>query len=244
MTQVDPNEFKWGWGVLINLPSMKISLVYVLCIWTGLFLCKKFKINYSEQLRFPLSIFNIFVSLGNLVCFYLFAKGILRLQSHSFYANETGPDLQTAFDLFYFLKQVELLDTAFIILRRNYRQLTTLHIYHHASILVLAEAGTITYTAPVSVGCIINCFVHIIMYFYWALVSRSFDVRSWKKQITQLQLLQFFVAFGMLMHGYSLGVYCIYAPLYDLSMIVLFGNFYYRNYILSPPPPREKEKSK
>ena len=43
-----------------------------------------------------------FVSLGNLVCFYLFAKGILRLQSHSFYANETGPDLQTAFDLFIF----------------------------------------------------------------------------------------------------------------------------------------------
>ena len=103
--------------------------------------------------------------------------------------------------------------------------------------------------------CIINCFVHIIMfalsvstpppflllfsfpffflsnpppfsrYFYWALVSRSFDVRSWKKQITQLQLLQFFVAFGMLMHGYSLGVYCIYAPLYDLSMIVLLAIF-------------------
>ena len=36
---------------------------------------------------------------------------------------------------FFIVKFVELLDTFFIICKGNYRQLTFLHIYHHASVI-------------------------------------------------------------------------------------------------------------
>jgi hypothetical protein len=78
-------------------------------------------------------------------------------------------------------------------------------------------------------------------YGYWGLVAAGFDMAHHKKLITQVQLLQFIVGLFLLTHGYTLGAYCIYAPLYDMSMLLLFGNFYYRSYVSQPSPRIEKK---
>lgn len=43
--------------------------------------------------------------------------------------------------LFYLTKGIEFIDTCFIIFRKKERQLTFLHVYHHASTLLLSRIG-------------------------------------------------------------------------------------------------------
>ena len=64
---------------------------------------------------------------------------------------------------------------------------------------------------------------------------------SYKKMITQIQLLQFFIGGVLFTHGYLSGGFCIYAPLYDLSMILLFSNFYYKSYVRGAKVHEKKE---
>ncbi|EFN80156.1 Elongation of very long chain fatty acids protein AAEL008004 [Harpegnathos saltator] len=40
---------------------------------------------------------------------------------------------------------------------------------------------------------VFNIFVHSIMYTHYLLSSMKIDTKSWKKHITQLQMLQFFI---------------------------------------------------
>ena len=57
------------------------------------------------------------------------------------------------------------------------------------------------------------------------------DMSNYKKMVTQIQLLQFVLGGILLTHGYMRGGFCIYAPLYDVSMILLFSDFYYKSYV-------------
>lgn len=52
--------------------------------------------------------------------------------------------------------------------------------------------------------------------------------------------MQFIGGLPIYLYGYFYHSYCIYGILYDLSMIVLFGNFYLRAYVL---PRKSKEKA-
>lgn len=77
------------------------------------------------------------------------------------------------------------------------------------------------------------------MYTYYLLTSYKMSQPWWKKHITQLQLLQFFL---ILIHASQLiWAECDYpkwpAALLlpqNLFMIVLFGDFYYKAYIKKP----------
>nr|XP_022906047.1 uncharacterized protein LOC111417878 [Onthophagus taurus] len=100
----------------------------------------------------------------------------------------------------YFLsKVIELLDTIFFILRKKYSQVTTLHLYHHAStafiIWVTAKyvgGGQATFAG------FLNSFVHIIMYTYYLIAGLGPKYQkylTWKKYITQIQLIQFLIIF-------------------------------------------------
>lgn len=40
---------------------------------------------------------------------------------------------------------MELLDTVFMMLRHKFRQISTLHVYHHASMVLLADLGYTRY---------------------------------------------------------------------------------------------------
>ena len=111
--------------------------------------------------------------LHNLTCFvasvYTFVAGV--------YALTTTPSLLTVSEgnsnvihvlyAYWISKVIELLDTVFIIFGHKKRQLTALHVFHHSSMLLLADfAYSRTRWTPISVGFTINSFVHIVMYGY------------------------------------------------------------------------------
>lgn len=88
-------------------------------------------------------------------------------------------------------------------------------------------------------GAMVNCFIHVIMYSYYALAAMGDFVKPflwWKKYLTILQLLQF-------TSGVVLGLHAIltdcqftrwmqyFFVIYAFSFLVLFLNFYKRSYI-------------
>ncbi|XP_055380173.1 elongation of very long chain fatty acids protein AAEL008004-like, partial [Condylostylus longicornis] len=101
--------------------------------------------------------------------------------------------------VYYLAKISELLDTVFFILRKRDRQVTFLHVYHH-SVMPMISWGTTKYY-PGGHGTFIgtlNSFVHIIMYSYYLLSAMGPWIQPylwWKKHITNLQLIQFCMAF-------------------------------------------------
>jgi hypothetical protein len=136
-------------------------------------------------------------------------------------------------------KYVELLDTLFFVLRGSLRQVTVLHVFHHSSILVLAEfAARLTPWPSIGVVVALNSFVHVFTYFYyaWSAVAR---VPVWaKRRVTELQLAQFAVLLTHAALGRAAGTFCIWSLLYGASMIGLFGHFYIGAYLF----PARKEK--
>jgi len=148
------------------------------------------------------------------------------------FLNNDHKVLLLALRLYWLSKIYELLDTIFMLVRRKFNQVSTLHLYHHASMAVMMEWF---YRAHPVMGLwvpgFLNSFVHIVMYSYYTLTALG---RSpwWKKYLTQLQLTQF----GLLIcHGIYGGlftddhVYWFYVA-YEISMMVCFLQFYDRAY--------------
>ena len=66
--------------------------------------------------------------------------------------------------LFYVSKIPEFLDTALMLLKQNYRQVSVLHVYHHSTVFLFwswvvcrAPGGDVYYSATVNSG------IHVIM---------------------------------------------------------------------------------
>lgn len=86
----------------------------------------------------------------------------------------------------------------------------------------------------------INTFVHTIMYTHYLLTSLKINTSGWKKHITHLQLVQFFL---ITVHYLQLAWEDCDFPLWpayimvpqNLFMIILFGDFYYKTYIKKKP---------
>uniref|UniRef100_A0A665WT65 Elongation of very long chain fatty acids protein n=1 Tax=Echeneis naucrates TaxID=173247 RepID=A0A665WT65_ECHNA len=138
---------------------------------------------------------------------------------------------------FYFSKVIELSDTIFFILRKKNNQLTFLHVYHHATMIFNWWAG-VKYVAggqSFLIG-LINSLVHVVMYLYYGLAALGPSMAKylwWKRYLTSLQLLQFFMV--TIHTTYNLFADCdfpdsmnIVVLAYSLSLIALFSNFYYR----------------
>ncbi|XP_064624279.1 very long chain fatty acid elongase 7-like isoform X2 [Lineus longissimus] len=142
---------------------------------------------------------------------------------------------------FFFSKVIELLDTAFFILRKKNNQLSFLHVYHHSTMIINWWLGARYVPGGQSfMVALLNSFVHIWMYSYYGLAAVGPHMQKylgWKRYLTSLQLLQF-VAFTI--HtGYNMTTDCAFPQgfnyavfLYGLSLITLFGNFYYQQYVL------------
>ncbi|KAL7491727.1 hypothetical protein ACHAWT_001015 [Skeletonema menzelii] len=88
-------------------------------------------------------------------------------------------------------KYLEFFDTYFMILRGNMKQVSFLHIYHHATI-AWAWWIAITFSpgGDVYFGALLNSFIHVMMYAYYALALLKVQC-PWKRFLTQAQLLQF-----------------------------------------------------
>jgi len=140
------------------------------------------------------------------------------------------------------IKHVELLDTVFFVLRKKYNQVSFLHVFHHTIVCwglwVMFKHRLVGYIAAI-IGSL-NFFVHVLLYSYYLLSSLGPEVTKylwWKKYLTTLQIMQFFVYIFYISYSYLKGCEN-FAGMYEITLLsavamtVLFFNFYYQNYIV------------
>lgn len=146
---------------------------------------------------------------------------------------------------YYMLKLLDLTDTIIFVLRKKDSQVSFLHIYHHAAIYITSYFSTRFYPGGhTSMLGIINCYVHVAMYFYYFLtvLRPEFISMKWKKTLTLFQILQFaamVVHFSVPLFIYPACQYSKYWLSFTLAqnifMLVMFSDFYVRSYIIRKP---------
>lgn len=141
----------------------------------------------------------------------------------------------------YFLcKLIELLDTVFFIFRKKQRQVTFLHVYHHALMPWCAWIGVRFVAGGHStlLG-LINSFIHIIMYTYYMLAALGPQMQPylwWKKYLTLMQIVQFMII--LVHHAQVMFNGCNFPKPLSMLLIInsviflyLFGSFYVTSYM-------------
>lgn len=149
--------------------------------------------------------------------------------------------------LFFCSKIIELVDTIFFILRKKNSQVTFLHVYHHATMVMnwWMAAKYVPSGQSFFIG-VVNSLIHTLMYAYYALACMGPRVQKllwWKKYMTSLQLVQFVLVVTHTGNALYISS-CDYPYLYGFitfyyawSMMFLFLNFYYHTYISANKTP-------
>lgn len=143
-------------------------------------------------------------------------------------------------------KFIDYLETLFFILRKSFKQVTVLHVYHHVMMttfvylhMSLQGVGGHGSTVPM-----LNTLVHTIMYVYYLLSSIDPELKKslwWKKYITQMQLAQFAIDFVhqlwplvVVRDCPIVKVWNVIVLIQSVVMMYMFGNFYIKTYIKKP----------
>jgi elongation of very long chain fatty acids protein 4 len=149
--------------------------------------------------------------------------------------SPAGAPLAYAVWVNYISKPTEYFDTLFFLLRGNLRQVSFLHVSHHAVMPVMIASAVLEYPGGNSAfGPGLNSFVHVFMYLYYLLTGLGISMPLFiKKSITVIQLVQFGLiscqALYLLADGYfkywntKLGWMAIFLM---VQMFSLFGNFF------------------
>ncbi|KAG5886825.1 hypothetical protein JTB14_006785 [Gonioctena quinquepunctata] len=142
---------------------------------------------------------------------------------------------------FFWLKLFDWLDTIFFVLRKSNRQISLLHIYHHASTVFCTWLGLVFYPGGHSLFLpAMNILVHAVMFFYYLLTcidSTWKESRIFKRSLTQIQMVQFIAL--IIFYGRALREDdCPYPkfPCYLVTaqatiMFIMFFDFYRKEYL-------------
>ncbi len=138
--------------------------------------------------------------------------------------------------VYYLSKLYELLDTLILILKK--RTLTFLHVFHHATVIFMCYFWLQFAQSLQIVALLTNTAVHVIMYTYYFLCSIN-RPPSWKKVVTNLQIVQFVFSFvasvaTLWLHFKGDGCSGMYAWLFNaffnVTLLLLFLNFHSKQY--------------
>lgn len=90
-------------------------------------------------------------------------------------------------------KVFDFFDTFFMIVRRNFRQISFLHVYHHTTIFVIYWLNIrANYDGDIYLTIVLNSFIHLVMYSYYFLTTFNVTVpKPIKALITNMQMIQF-----------------------------------------------------
>lgn len=145
------------------------------------------------------------------------------------------------------LKLFDYIETCIFVLRKKYRQVSFLHLYHHVSTVFIVWTLVKYFCTGIALTiALVNSMVHVIMYTYYLLSSFGPSVRQLlnpiKKMITIIQMIQFVFLMLHSMRAYIPGCpgvkFGATVVLIDLAInLVLFYDFYQKNYV-------EKNKQK
>ncbi|XP_017864607.1 PREDICTED: elongation of very long chain fatty acids protein 1-like [Drosophila arizonae] len=153
------------------------------------------------------------------------------------------PTERTLAYLYFLNKVIDLLDTVFFVLRKSYKQITFLHVYHH--VLMVSSTYWILRiyggSGQFHVMGTLNTFVHSVMYSYYFISALSPGLKSslwWKRYITEIQLIQFVIILAQSLivlifnPSCQFPIFLQYVQLTQATvMIILFGKFYINSYI-------------
>eukprot|EP00656_Telonema_subtile_P000449 TRINITY_DN10205_c0_g1_i4.p1 TRINITY_DN10205_c0_g1~~TRINITY_DN10205_c0_g1_i4.p1 ORF type:complete len:178 (-),score=52.63 TRINITY_DN10205_c0_g1_i4:146-679(-) len=146
------------------------------------------------------------------------------------------PALANLVWLFYMSKGLDFFDTVQIVLGKKWRQLSFLHVYHHSSIwLVYWVNLRVNYDGDIYLTIVLNGFIHSVMYLYYFVSLHTSNI-WWKPFVTRMQLVQFTCMLAQASYIMETGstespprMTKIYWG-YIVTMMVLFMNFYMKNY--------------
>jgi len=152
------------------------------------------------DVKTPLLFHNAFLSIGSFVLFCLFARSWIEIILKKGFsdglicdADQFGFDrMQDLIYIFLLSKYYEFIDTIFLIIKNPTKPVPSLHFIHHTLTMWVIWAGYETRFTVMSIACVINLFIHTIMYGYWA--AKGVYPRYnpwWKKHLTQFQMIQF-----------------------------------------------------
>lgn len=214
---------------------------------------KKEKLPLAQAIaKEPIKIFQLLYNLVQvLLCGYMIVGTIMeyKRQDYKLICNEFRPkEAGMAYFLwvFYVSKVLDFVDTLFMVVRGNYRQISFLHVYHHITIYLVywmnVNAG---YDGDIYFTVIANGSVHFVMYFYYFLTTLQFKPK-WKMLVTLMQLVQFICmnaqAIYILQNGcaFPRRITMMYL-FYIISLFVLFMNFFLRSYCKGKGKSKKKQ---
>ena len=188
---------------LLGWVPILASVVYLLAIFGGRRMMRDRK---AWDLKAPLAVWNlllaVFSVLGTTRLVPHLVYGLLINHHTYFFCRNAGSSYGHGSEglwvnLFICSKLFELVDTAFLVLRK--KQVSFLHWFHHATVLLYCwHAGQ--YQMPTGIFfASMNYVVHSIMYFYYFLAAVTKPPR-WGKTVTVLQITQMFL--GMFVTAY------------------------------------------
>lgn len=175
--------------------------------------------------------------------------GRYNIFSQSLDRTDAGLPMASVCWVFYASKVPEFFDTVLMALKRNFHQISFLHVYHHSSIFVIwwiivsyVPGGSSYFSAA------LNSFVHVVMYGYYLWASLARKLRDgerprwnhpsfYRKYITSFQLIQFCLNFAQASYMLFVSppedfplfnVWILF--FYMISMLALFGNFFIKAY--------------
>lgn len=179
------------------------SAIYIIAVFGGARLMKNRK---PLDLKAPLAIWNLFLAVFSIIGTVRMVPHLvygLMLNDNSYFfcrqaysAYGTGPPGLWA-NLFIWSKFLELIDTAFLVLRK--KPVSFLHWFHHATVLMYCWDAS-QYEMPTGIFfATFNYLVHAIMYSYYFIAAVT-KPPKWGMFVTVLQIVQMFA--GIFVTGY------------------------------------------
>ncbi|XP_024403411.1 uncharacterized protein [Physcomitrium patens] len=253
-------------AITVDLPLVRsptpvvlaiIGYIVVVLLWSSHIK----RAGLKPRLQDPVWLQTLVIVHNCFLCFLSFYMGwgiITEARHHrySFWGN-AGNDghvkMGSYIYIFYVSKLYEFMDTIVMLLRRNLRQITFLHLYHHASISFIW--WIISYLFPTGdayFSAALNSWIHVVMYLYYLLAAtiakdekRRRKYLFWGKYLTMFQMLQFVSFIGQGIHGlFYPSTYPKNMPrmlfLYSLSLLLFFSNFFISKYIRPSPKLQSK----
>lgn len=220
---------------LIALYDLQIFIYFIHVFYIGLIVCwNNISRIEKKQIETFITIYNnlqiLLSGIMSIIGLYIFSTNL----DNPLLLNNYEPNtiIQNFLLLHAFSKIFDFMDTIILIVTN--KPFTILHTYHHITIGLVWFYVRNCNTNSVYFGAMLNSIVHILMYSYY---NYSNLLKPFKSYITSIQLCQFVLCIihAIIFYLYSSEKYIYYAYfqiLYQVSMIILFSNFYYNTYLI------------
>ncbi|KAJ3274192.1 hypothetical protein HK104_004155 [Borealophlyctis nickersoniae] len=210
-----PDNFSFTKAPLSTRPEAAKWAVAYLAIVLGGQAFMKAAVSKPISFKYIFFLHNALLSLGSAILLLLMVENVAPMLGNGFmwaicHEEAWTTRLEFLYYINYLFKYYELIDTMFLVLKK--KPLEFLHVYHHAATMILCYFELEGKTAVSWVPIVLNLFVHVIMYYYYARTAVSKKSIWWKKHLTTLQITQFVI-----------DIFAIYLATYTYASSDLFA---------------------